>query len=117
MNKVFYTGKISEGFYSELMIGDTLIAEEIEELEWPDETVIHLRYTTSEKPINPETVEEEALLSYYGALEAEHGCIPFSEWTGFIAWDDTLEVGGHNLASELLSHEGKYCYLELWQAL
>lgn len=114
MKKVF-NGVISDGEDAQFLIGDEIVAEELQDTEF-DKKEIHLRYTISKQPINPETVEEEAYKSLLGFLDAEHGCIPFSEWTGFVAWDDTLIVGDHDLIHELLSYEGQYCYLELWQA-
>lgn len=110
-DKITFCGAITEGGDNQFLIGDSLVSEELEE--WGNGKVIHLRYTVSSKPIDPETVDEKVLQTLYGVLDAEHGCIPFSEWTGFVAWDDTLRVGDHDLKNELLTFEGQYCYLEL----
>ncbi len=112
--KIIFNGMIKDGADSQFLIDDKIVAEELEDAEF-NKNEIHLRYTISKSPIDPETVEEEAYKILIGVLDAEHGCIPFSEWTGFVSWDDTLCVGGHNLIDELLNYEGQYCYLELWQ--
>jgi len=93
MDKITFCGVIAEGEDSQFLIGDSLLAEELEDWGGNDQT-IHLRYTVSKQPINPETVDEKVLQTLYGVLDAEHGCIPYSEWTGFVGWDDYLEVGG-----------------------
>ena len=112
MKKIF-CGQIKNSDELLFQIGDDAVAEELEESDF-DGRQIYLRYTISDNPINPVTVDETVLKTIYGELEAEHGCIPYSEWTGFVAWDDTLTVGGHDLHNELLGYEGKYCYLELY---
>ena len=112
MKKIF-CGKIEDGYDSELLVGDEIIAEELENSDFEGKK-IHLRYTVSNSPIDPNAVDEKILKTIHGELEAEHGCIPYSEWTGFVGWDDTLVVGGHDLREELLSYEGHYCYLELY---
>ena len=114
MKKIF-CGEIEEGSDSEFYIGDDMVAEELEGTDF-DGAKVHLRYTISNKPIDPETVDEKVLKTLFGELEVEHGCIPYSEWTGFVAWDDTFVVGGHDLQEELLNYEGKHCYLELYTA-
>lgn len=111
MERIF-NGKIEDGEDSQFLIGDEIVAEELEDMCF--EGKIHLRYTISKTEIDPETAEEKALKSLLGEIDVEHGCIPFSEWTGFVAWDDTLKVGGHNLINELLSFEGQYCYLHFY---
>jgi hypothetical protein len=113
MKRVF-NGVIESGDDYEFKIGDEIIAEELEGTEY-DGNLIGLRYTTSNSAIDPETVEEDAYKTMMGVVEAEHGVLPFSEWTGFYGWDDTLRVGDHDLKEELLHLEGKHCYLEIWQ--
>ncbi len=111
MERIF-NGKIEDGEASQFLIDGEIVAEELEDIGFQGN--IHLRYTISKSEISPETVEEEVLRSLFGEIDAEHGCIPFSEWTGFVAWDDTLKVGGHDLIRELLSFEGQYCYLHFY---
>ena len=113
MEKIFY-GKIEEDDDSLFLIGGESIIEELEDLDFGGKK-IHLGYIISDKPINPETIEEESLRSLYGDIEADHVCIPYSEWTGFVAWDEELKVGGHDLKRELLTYENQYCYLKFWQ--
>lgn len=112
--KMIFCGKIKMGEDSEFLIGESIIAEELDDWEG-NEKEIYLKYTISKQPIDPEIVNEKVLDAIYGVLDADHGCIPFSEWTGFVAWDDTLAVGGHDLVAELLTYEDQYCYLEFWQ--
>lgn len=111
--KLTFCGKIKEGEDSEFLIGDDIVAEVLENYDFNNKK-IHLRYSISNSIIDENNIVEDILKKLYGGIEVEHGCIPFSEWTGFVAWDDTLVVGGHDLIKELLCHEGKYCYLEFY---
>jgi|GEM_PF-4326091 len=113
MNKVLlaFNGIISEGSDSEFKIGDDIVVEVVEE-ELEFESDVFLRYIISANKISPEDIPEILFNNLYGDIEAEHGCIPYSEWTGFVGWSDTLSVGGHDLIRELMGYEGKYCYLE-----
>jgi hypothetical protein len=110
---IIFNGIIKEGSDDEFLIDDRIVAEELEDIDF-EEKEIHVRYSISNNPINPETIEEDCYKTLIGIIDVEHGCIPFSEWTGFVAWRDTLCIGEHDLIDELLNYEGKHCYLEIY---
>lgn len=73
---------------------------------------IKLKYFISETPIDPLDYEEKFLQSFYqGRAIVDGDYLEGSEWTGTYGKNDQLEVGGHDITTELSSHIGKYCHL------
>lgn len=73
-------------------------------------------FVTSNRTINPDKINENRLLSYYGLLEAEYEHI-YTDLTGYIYTREGFVVGGHNLLSILMNNMDKYIHLviELYQ--
>lgn len=103
-------GKITEGSEWDIIyIGDESLTEFAYEI---DGKIVKLKYYLANEPINKETVVEDFLRSFYEGLSEVDGtyCCG-SSWTGVYAKNDSFEVGGHDIVSELSEHLGKYCYL------
>lgn len=110
--QIIFCGKVYENDMGAMMVGDSHVAKEVDE--WGvDGSVVYLRYFTSSKEIDLEQVSERLVKLITGMIDIEHDCIPYSEWTGFVSWDDTLSVDGHDLLDELSGQIGMFCYLEL----
>lgn len=103
-------GMLQKGYnYDELLIGDDVLSAEAEEF---NQKVVQLKYYISNQPINPESVVEDMLRTFYeGMIEADGTYVYGTSWTGCYARHDTLEIGGHDIIGELSQHQGKYCYL------
>ena len=114
--KVVYKGFIRTQGYGDndyaLFIGDCEepIAEVFEEdLQGQQVTV---RYWTSDKEKTKEELQKGALSKILGSVHADYGD-RFSEYTGYLWTDEELNIGGHDLLSELESYLDKYIYLEV----
>lgn len=72
-----------------------------------------VKYYISNKPINPETLEEEFLRQFHGNAIINGDYIHGSEWTGVYDKKDIFDIDGHSITGELSGHIGEYCYLEI----
>ena len=92
------------------LLDDEPISELLEEITGK---VVTVRYFISDKEDTLENIQEQFIRSLFGELEAEHRP-RYSEITGYLWTDEELNVGGHDLLSELEVEsygEGKYLYL------
>jgi len=103
-------GMLSLGYeWDELYIGDKILSDVGEEY---DGEFMKLRYYLSNEPINPDTVVEDMLRTFYeGQSEADSTYMHGTTWTGCYGHKDKLMVGGHDIIAELSEHLGEYCYL------
>lgn len=108
-------GKIDldRGEWSQLYVGNVQICRDLYHEYNLRGKKVTIRYYLSNNPINPDTVIEQFLKSFYGVLEVEQILLSGSEWTGVYGMDETFTVGGHSLMGELCNHEGKYCLLQI----
>jgi len=116
MEQLIYKGFIEEKCkgenYDALFIGDMEypLAEEFErELQGNQ---VSVRYWISDAEKTKEQIQEGALKTIMGIVDADYGdrC---SEITGYLWTDEELNIGGHDLLSELSSYKGKFVYLEI----
>lgn len=110
MTKYEFNGLISEsGEWSEILIDGENIAAYCDDL---NDKMVKLIYYISNSPIEKGKAVEQFLTSFYaGKCEADSTYCSGSSWTGIYSRNDILEVGGHNITSELQDKIGKYCYL------
>lgn len=67
-------------------------------------------YYITENEMSFQEAKENIVLAIYGLLDVYH-MAEFSETSGWLYCNERLEIGGHDLVKELLSHEGKYVHL------
>mgnify|MGYP001561316929 CR=1 FL=1 len=116
MEQLIYKGFITERSKGEnddaLFIGDMEypLAEEFEtELQGKQ---VSVRYWISDTEKTKEQLQEGALKTLIGAVDADYGD-RYSEITGYLRTDEELKIGGHDLLAELSSSKGKFVYLEI----
>ena len=78
-------------------------------------TKVAVRYWTCDSDQPDEQIEEGAIRTIIGALNAsfEEHSYSYSEWTSGVDYDTEFTVGGHNIMNELLSHSGKWLVIEV----
>lgn len=116
MEQLIYKGFIEERYRGEkddaLFIGDMEypLAEEFEsELQGKQ---VSIRYWISDTKKTKEQIQEGALKTIMGVVDAEYGD-RYSEITGYLWTDEELNIGGHDLLAELSSFKRKFVYLEI----
>jgi hypothetical protein len=86
-----------------------------EELSWMHGKKVCIRYWITNKECSKNEAAEAAMLIMIGAanviLEAA-----YSDITGYLWTDEELNIGGHNLMTELKSNVGKWLILEVTEA-
>lgn len=90
----------------------TLEGEPIAEaLSYISGNFVTVRYYLSDKEATKDELTEDFLINtLYGNMDSEYGA-RYSEYTGYLWTDDNLEIGGHDLLSELMDADGKFLYL------
>lgn len=73
---------------------------------------VTVRYWSCSQPCTKKEASEEAVVSCMGKGDYAFGAV-YSEMTGYLWTDEELNIGGHNLISELSSHEGRYLIVEV----
>jgi hypothetical protein len=116
MKQLIYRGFIEERCKGEnddaLFIGDMEypLAEEFEsELQGKQ---VSVRYWISDTKKTKEQIQRSALKTIMGVVDADYGD-RYSEITGYLWTDEELNIGGHDLRSELSCYKGKFVYLEI----
>jgi len=116
MEQLIYKGFIKEASKGEndnaLFIGEMEypLAEEIEsELQGKE---VSVRYWISNTEKTKEQMQEGALKTLIGAVDADYGD-RYSDITGYLWTDEELKIGGHDLLAELSSSKGKFVYMEI----
>ena len=83
-----------------------------DELKWMGNQLVIVRYWISDRPSTKDQVCEDYLQFLYGNSE----CIyvhRYSEITGHYGTDEEINIGGHNLISELKCEVGNFLILEI----
>lgn len=71
-----------------------------------------LRYAFSDSPIDPHTVAEDAILSYYGLVDRDY-VVSWSETSGYLWTEEKFKVGGHSILDILKDNLGRYVHMEI----
>jgi hypothetical protein len=117
MKNLVYSGFIIESVYGEdddvLFIGENaecpiacVLEEEIAGKQ------VSVRYWISNKKKTKEELQESFLKELFGVVDASY-TPRYSETTGYLWTDEELNIGGHDLLSELRSYIGKFIFLEI----
>lgn len=116
MQQLIYKGFINERgkgeCYNATFIGemDNPIAQEFEEsLQWKQ---VSVRYWISDTEKTKKELTENMILAMAGAVDADY-TDRYSDITGYLWTDSKLNVGGHDLLSELECSIGKFIYMEV----
>lgn len=115
MRTLTYNGLITEGYNGDnddaLYIDNTCITQELaEEINGKQ---VSARYWISKNKINSkEEAQESFFKTLIGVAESEYESA-YSEVTGYLWTTENLQIGGHDLDSELRDSEGKYILLEI----
>lgn len=74
-----------------------------------------VNYWLSDKPCSKNDMVEGWLRKLYGDISADYekNDYCYSSWTSGTDYDTTLQIGGHNLDSELSDEEGRYLIIEI----
>ena len=73
---------------------------------------LSVRYFISDKPKSLDELTTDLFKRLYGYGDADvHGS--YSEYTGFLWWNENFTIGGHDLMKEIEEHDGKYIHLEI----
>lgn len=73
---------------------------------------VTVRYVISDVEIPEDQITEAIVRHLTGAPKFDYG-MRYSELTGYLWTDENLQVGGHDLLTELKSNVGKYLHLEI----
>ena len=91
------------------------LAESIEE-DWGTGHEVSLRYYIGEKQMALDQATIALIEKAFGGeLEAEYILDAYSEYT-IMELEEELKIGGHDMISELESHEGKYAVIVIESA-
>ena len=116
MQQLIYKGLIVEGSKGEneeaLFIGEIKepIAYELKEKIQGKE--VSIRYWISNIEKTKEKLTTNMIKTMVGAIDADYED-RYSENTGYLWTDEDINVGGHDLLSELRSSIGKFNYMEI----
>jgi hypothetical protein len=115
MEQLIYKGIITEGDFSEnydaLFIGEgepiaKILEEEIQGKQ------VSVRYWISDTEKTKEELTENMIMTMAGAVDADYSD-RYSDVTGYLWTDEELNIGGHDLLSELRDNAGKFIWLEI----
>ena len=73
---------------------------------------LSVRYFIATEPRTGEELEKDYMEMVFGKLKANY-CQRYSDLTGYLWTDEELNVGGHDLCSELKGSKGKYLHMEI----
>lgn len=116
MKTKLYQGFISTGDYGET--DDCLLLSTLDEpladilQDDISEANVTVRYWILDKECSKNEAQERFIKTAMGAVDVEFSP-RYSDLTGYLWTDESLEVGGHDLLQELKSAEGKYLILEI----
>lgn len=71
-----------------------------------------LSYALSDSPIDPHSVAESAILSYYGLIDRKY-TVSWSDMSGYLWTDEEFKVGGHSILDILTENRGRYIHMEM----
>lgn len=73
---------------------------------------VSVRYWITDERVDRDQAQEAFLRTLFGDIEVEFNA-HYSDITGYLWTDEELNIGGHDLLSELKSHKGKWLILEV----
>jgi hypothetical protein len=73
---------------------------------------VDVSYYISDNEGSVEELQEWFIRYLFGDAEAEYQS-NYSDYTGYLWTDENINVGGHDLLSELRSQRDKFCHLEI----
>jgi hypothetical protein len=71
---------------------------------------VSVKFAITSKPA--ESIEHVAVEILYGHMIADNSG-RYSEYTGFLWWDEEFKIGGHDLLNQIRGCVGKYLILEV----
>lgn len=74
--------------------------------------LVSIKFVISDNPINPLTVDEDVIKSYYGEVSSEYVHV-YSAFTGYLWTDEGFKVGGHDIIGILSNYIDKYIHMEI----
>lgn len=121
INELEYIGKLDMCYYMNggFIIGDRPFEEICDEIEayFGRYEIIHVSYFISDTKLTKKEFLDNRLKTVFGAMDLECVDVHGSEWTGYMWTDQKFKIGGHNLLEEFNSHDGKYCYLKIYNMI
>lgn len=116
MQQLIYKGLIVEGSKGEneeaLFIGEIEEPIAYELKERIQGKKVSIRYWISNIEKTKENLTINTIKTMVGAIDANYEDI-HSDMTGYLWTDEDINVGGHDLLSELRSSIGKFIYMEI----
>ena len=115
--KIELKGEIKEKSFGDnddaLFIGDMdePIAKHVSELMSQHGNLLTVKYWTSKRPVNE--IKDAFTHKLFGGISDAEYEDAYSDITGYLWTDEDLNIGGHDLLSELRSHLGENCILEI----
>lgn len=101
-------GLVHEGSFK-----TTILADEIsEDMEWREYPFLSVRYYSTDAMVPADRVELEHIKTLYGKGDVKYS-MRYSDITGYLWTDEDLNIGGHNLLTELKDKIGKYLHMEI----
>lgn len=91
------------------------IAEQIADHMDADGRWLSVNYYITDEPHPQEELLEAWLRTVIGASDVEF-TVAWSDVTGYLWTDEKINVGGHDLLAELVSHAGRFIHLEITYA-
>ena len=81
-------------------------------LDFMNRRQVTVRYWIAEKRCTKEEASEDLMGTLMGRAESDFGA-RYSEYTGYLWTDENIDVGGHDLLSELRGYNGQFLILEI----
>ena len=100
------------GEYDEALYLSSLRESLADELGWMRNKTVTVRYWITDKPCTKDEAQQAAMLQIMGLADVDFGA-RYSDITGYLWTDEDLNIGGHDLLTELKSNIGKWLILEI----
>lgn len=110
--KLCYTSNGEENDLLGILKEDHHVSIIASELSYIYRKFVTVRYVISDVEIPEDQITEAIVCHITGAQKFDYG-MEYSELTGYLWTNESLQVGGHNLLAELKSNVGKYLHLEV----
>ena len=112
-NIIIYKGLIIEGDLDDnfhcLFIGGIPIVKSMDDIM---DKHVTLSYYISDIEMNEQELLENTIKSLSGSMDSEYYA-SYSDCTGYLWTNEKMQVGGHDLLSELQDNIGKYIYMKI----
>lgn len=74
---------------------------------------LSVRYWSSDAEQSDDDLRTSMIRELYGGGDGTEFSTAYSEITGYLWTNESIEVGGHDLLAELTNHVGQWCLLEI----